>query len=82
MDLIIKDLKEDYPLVYEAALSNQEAEGNKRDDALRITAGLLDGNFQWNTSKEGWGFWDAIDERNFIKAKNIHPHLFGKTTKE
>jgi len=74
--MLIKDLKEEYPLVYKAALDNQEAQGNKRDDSLRVIADKISGGFRWSDSEEGRSFWNYISEREFDEAKKIQPHLF------
>lgn len=68
----IKDLKEDYPLIYEAALRNQEAGGGKRDDSVD----LGEARFSWASSSEGGDFWNSVYVGNFEAAKYECPHLF------
>jgi hypothetical protein len=72
----IKDLKHDYPLIYEAALRNQQLSGNARNDELKLDIDWGRGNFNWHESSEGKSFWDNICLGKFIKAKKICPHLF------
>ena len=72
----IKDLKEQYPLVYEAALINQDIQGNKKNDSLLLSNRAWKGNFNWEPSSEGIDFWTAIDDHDFDEAKEICPHLF------
>ncbi len=71
----IIDLKEEYPLVYEAALKNQELQGNKRNDYLDIFEDKNGGNFNFNSSLEKELFWFHIGKSQFEKAFKICPHL-------
>lgn len=62
----IEDLKEDYPLIYEAALKNRP----------NVTDRSIVESFDWNETPEGYYFWSAIYAKNFAEAKQIYPHLF------
>lgn len=67
----IIDLIDKYPLVYQAALSNQ-FESKGRCDYTKLVRGA----FRWIHSKEGLDFWSYIDRQEFEKAATICPHLF------
>jgi hypothetical protein len=66
--MIIKDLKDKYPLVYEAAMKNC-------DPGKGENHGLMDA-FYWVRSPEGEDFWNNINAGQFDRAKEICPHLF------
>ena len=67
----IRDLKEDYPLVYERALACQEAEYKDVGDYTDIQCA-----FMWDDTEEGWPFWSYVNNEVFDKAKKLCPHLF------
>jgi hypothetical protein len=70
----IKELKEDYPLVYKAAMDNLD---EHCDSNYEVGVG-----FTWCFTPEGSSFWLAIREKNFKEAKEICPHLFEQEKKE
>jgi len=74
----IKELKTSYPLVYQAALNNQRLQGNKEDDELEIGNDRSQGNFNWNKTPEGDGFWRIINDEDFNNARKILPNLFNE----
>jgi hypothetical protein len=74
--MLIKYLKEDYPLVYEAALRNQEIQGNARNDNIDIDWSKETSNFNWSETIEKSAFWSYIADQNFEGAKKLQPHLF------
>jgi hypothetical protein len=80
--MIIRDLKEKYPLVYDAALKNQVEQGNVADDSQLANAIALVGGFNWKETEEGFDFWEHVCNSEFTSAKEICPHLFNKTTKK
>lgn len=67
----IIDLKENYPLVYKAALKNQKEVLDTLDDKTSI-----EDAFTWRDTVEGWDFWYCIEKKNFSEAKVFCPHLF------
>lgn len=69
----IKDLKEKYPLVYEAAMNNRYIQRRKRDDV-----NLLSCSFIWRDTPEKNTFWYNINLDKFKEAEEICPHLFVK----
>ena len=68
----IKDLPKPYR---EMALIEQEAQGNERNEDLKLIADIEDGNFCWQNSLCGDDFWIDVDDENYpeitpeIKAK-------------
>ena len=78
----IIELRDKYPLVYEAALNNQQEQGNRKDDYLNLELGKLSKNFFWEDTTEGMKFWSAINRKRFKDAEKICPHLFITITKE
>lgn len=88
--MLIKNLKKDYPLVYEAALREQELQGNKRDESLGLQNGRDNGNFSWSEakfnkriddSKYTTCFWNLINKANFKEAERLYPDLFKEDKK-
>lgn len=77
--MVIKKLKEKYPLIYLAALRNQELQGNAANPEMEIQTEASAGNFQWGDTKEGDPFWDCIYNEHFLKAGGYCPELMGKT---
>ena len=74
----IRDLKDAYPLIYEAALRYQEAAGNDRDDSVDLGQADTQAGFTWTSSPEGGTFWHSVYCGEFEKAKAECPHLFEK----
>jgi hypothetical protein len=72
--MIIKDLKDKYPLVYEAAIKNCNTGCNEND--------AISSAFTWENTPEGNNFWWKIDDERFDEAKEICPHLFTKSPEE
>jgi hypothetical protein len=66
--MLIKDLKDKYPLVYEAAVKNCNPGRNENDTILSA--------FIWANTPEDHNFWSSIVSGQFNKAKKICPHLF------
>lgn len=83
----IKDLKEEHPAIYARALECQKEQENEPNDKLDLNISKWRGNFDWDKTKEGWSFWDEINEGNFdvfytaypehkplkVKIKKLHP---------
>jgi hypothetical protein len=78
--MLIKDLKKNYPLVYKAALANQNSQGNRADDSINLKHNNTLGGFNWGLGPEGYNFWFNIELQNFSKAKERCPHLFEPTS--
>jgi hypothetical protein len=74
--MLIKDLKKDYPLVYQAALENQYKQSRSRNDKIPLLESVKGGNFTWEHSSEGHDFWSHIYNEEFEEAKELCPHLF------
>jgi hypothetical protein len=72
--MIIKDLKDKYPLVYEAAMKNCNTGCNEND--------TISGSFTWCNTPEDHVFWSSIVSGQFDRAKKICPHLFTKSPEE
>lgn len=72
----IKELKDKYPLVYKAALWNQDDQGNCVDDELELVNDKNNGNFNWKGSDEGDDFWEHINNEEYNHAKELKPELF------
>jgi hypothetical protein len=66
--MLIKDLEEEYPLVYKAAL------GYMNCDSESLSRG-----FVWSETDQGRDFWSAIDKEDFTLAKLFCPNLFART---
>jgi hypothetical protein len=66
--MLIKDLKDKYPLVYEAAMKNCDANYNENFNIGEA--------FTWCKSPEGHNFWKFIETEQFTEAEEICPHLF------
>jgi hypothetical protein len=60
----IKDLPQPYR---EMALIEQEAQGNKRNEKLRLSRFMLEGNFGWRKSNCGADFWNDVYNGNTPK---------------
>lgn len=74
--MLIKDLKDKYPLVYEAALQNQKNQGNVMDDSKNLINNADRGNFNWEKTPENYDFWVYLNREQYKEAKTICPHLF------
>ena len=68
----IKDLPQPYR---EMALIEQEAQGNKRNEILRLTKFKKEGNFDWEYSICYFVFWDNV---NKLKYPEITPEIKAK----
>jgi hypothetical protein len=66
--MLIKELKDKYPLVYEAAINNCNTGCNENN--------TISFSFTWGNTPEDHNFWDSINVGQFDKAKEICPHLF------
>lgn len=63
--MVIKNLKNDHPEVYKAALRNQILQGNKENENHSLSTGKNGGNFDWDISIEGSSIWLSIYQGNF-----------------
>jgi hypothetical protein len=72
--MLIKDLKDKYPLVYEAAMKNCNESCNENN--------TISFSFTWDDTPQGHNFWWSIDDEQFDKAKEICPHLFIESSGE
>ena len=72
--MIIKDLKDEYPLVYEAAMKNCN-EGCNENNTISFS-------FTWCNTPEGEDFWNNINAGQFDGAKERCPHLFVESSGE
>ena len=83
--MLIKDLKEDYPLVYEEILINihnaRKRKGLMDISDTQIHNQHLEAAFIYNPSPEREDFWRYIMNEKFDKAKELCPHLFIKNAK-
>ena len=71
--MLVSEVKEKYPLVYERVLEHAE----KGIDLSVPTITIRD-CFIWVNTKEGQEFWNYIDSQYIDEAKSICPHLFGE----
>lgn len=69
--MLVSEVKEKYPLVYERVLEQVLKGADLANPAMTINRCLL-----WNNTKEGYEFWKHIQHRNIDMAKSICPHLF------
>lgn len=58
--MLIKDLKENHPIIYNRALECQVEHGNEADENLPLLGG-----FQWVKTKEGFDVWDAVNDGDY-----------------
>jgi len=72
--MIIKDLKDKYPLVYEAAIKNCNTGCNENN--------TISGSFTWSNTPEDHNFWWKIEYGRFDEAKKICPRLFTESPEE
>jgi len=72
--MLIEDLKNDWPLIYEAALVRLKNIGKKYHSNLSIMAG-----FDWYATTQGGWFWEKVNRSNFEEALKICPHLDHRT---
>jgi hypothetical protein len=68
----IKDLPDN---IKQAALENQFHAGNTPNEDLFLSFIEVDGNFDWNSTPEGYHFWNLIYSNCFEAAYEICPHL-------
>ena len=69
--MLISEVKEKYPLVYERIIEQARRGVDLSDPTMAIN-----GCFTWRNTKEGQEFWSNMDNQNIDEAKSIHPHLF------
>lgn len=76
----IKDLPEEIRI---RALKNQVAQGNKENPELELNDEPHDGNFDWESTPEGWLYWNwiwisgnkYIEPEDLIKVRDIKHEL-------
>lgn len=72
--MLIKDLKDDWPLIHEAALVRLKEVGKKYHSNLSIMTA-----FNWSTTTQGEFFWQKVNRSNFEEALKLCPHLDHRT---
>lgn len=63
--IVIRDLKNTHPAIYNRILELQIANGHKPNDSLRIGDDSSMGNFWWSSTEEGFDVWDRVDSGDF-----------------
>lgn len=69
----IKDLKDEYPKIYNRALECQKEQCNEPNDEKIISRDSSQGNFNWDDTREGFDFWQCINIQHFDKAFKLFP---------
>lgn len=63
--MLIKDLKENHPIIYNRALECQVEQGNEPNDNLHFYEISKLYGFDWSSTKEGHDIWNNVDDGNF-----------------
>ncbi len=66
------DLRVGFPKVYKLLISLMASS----DPTMCIGIHTLAGGFDWEGSKQGWGFWHYVYTGQMDKAQRLHPTLF------
>jgi hypothetical protein len=71
--MLIKNLQQKYPLIYEEALRCQVKDGNPENPDLKVDETHGNGGFIWAGNLS---FWVAVNNSNFEVAQKLRPELF------
>lgn len=63
--MLIKDLKENHPIIYNRALECQVEQGSDVNENLPLNTGSNFGGFNWAITKEGFDIWEAVNDGDY-----------------
>ena len=69
--MLVSEVKEKYPLVYESILKQIRTNLDLLNPTMTINS-----CFRWEDTKEGFSFWYCMEHQDIDMAKSICPHLF------
>ena len=75
--MLISEVKEKYPLVYERVLKQKLKNVDLENITMHLSRCLV-----WGNTEEGTEFWHCMEVQNIDEAKSICPHLFEEEEKD